>query len=207
MHFILAYILVPMFGAIVVMSLWSVFAVSKPMMMYGLSFITWGVIFCYRLVTWREQARKVLGLVFPGVKSLLIYASVTAFSAIALGVIINWLAFELHWTLQDPFATGAFSHQLWLKIIAVTIAPVLEELVFRGYLQGSLYRYFAPGQVILITAFGFTALHGLYYGNLPALIYVLTLGLLLGWIRHRTGSVFPGMLGHVLNNLMGILLR
>ena len=76
-------------------------------------------------------------------------------------------------------------------------APVVEELVFRGAIQ-QLARPLGERQAVALQAVLFAVQH-----RGPAgMAYALVCGLVLGTIRSRTGSVWPGMLLHTLNNLL-----
>mgnify|MGYP002563517163 CR=1 FL=1 len=76
-------------------------------------------------------------------------------------------------------------------------APIVEELVFRGIIQ-QLARPLGERQAVALQAVLFAVQH-----RGPAgMVYALVCGLVLGTLRSRTGSVWPGMLLHTLNNLL-----
>ena len=76
-------------------------------------------------------------------------------------------------------------------------APVVEELVFRGAIQQQA-RPLGERQAVALQAVLFAVQH-----RGPAgMAYALVCGLVLGMLRSRTGSVWPGMLLHTLNNLL-----
>ena len=81
----------------------------------------------------------------------------------------------------------------------VVIAPVFEELAFRGLLFGVLRRRFQWMPAAAISAGIFALAHG--YG-LIGFISVFWSGLLWAWIYERTGSLLPGMIAHAVNNLL-----
>lgn len=76
-------------------------------------------------------------------------------------------------------------------------APLVEELVFRGAilrsLLGSLNKHWLA---ILISAILFALIHL----NLAQMPHAFIIGLLLGWIYYRTGSILPGVAFHWVNN-------
>ncbi len=86
--------------------------------------------------------------------------------------------------------------------IAVSfLAPIAEELMFRGvsyhYARTALsYRW-----AILIQAL----LFGIYHGNLIQFIYATLIGLILGTLRRRAGSIVPGIVLHIIINLTAYL--
>ncbi len=80
---------------------------------------------------------------------------------------------------------------------AVLVAPLLEELVFRGFLQGQLEAgYRDATKAVLISAVVFTVLHLNPWWALQ--IYLL--GVVLGYLAWRTGSIWPPFLVHATNN-------
>jgi len=90
-----------------------------------------------------------------------------------------------------------------VRLICIAIVPaIFEELCFRGFLLGAIRRKTTPLAAIVITALAFGVFHILVAGTLAIerLAPSTLLGLILGWIAFRTGSVFPGMVFHILNN-------
>ena len=86
--------------------------------------------------------------------------------------------------------------QYGASFVAVAgIAPVVEELTFRGEGFALLGRY-GRGVAIVGTALAF----GLSHGLLIALPILTIFGLGLGWLRDRTGSIYPCIGLHALFN-------
>jgi hypothetical protein len=93
--------------------------------------------------------------------------------------------------------------QAWLlSIFGITLAPLMEELFFRGFLYPALARPLNVPAAILLTGLGFGAIHGdqLKYSWGPLLIIVLV-GIVLTAVRAYTGSVGSTVLMHVGYNL------
>jgi len=93
-------------------------------------------------------------------------------------------------------ASAAFSsgNALFLLTLlkSALLAPVCEELFFRGYLQGALLRT-SKSRAVWIAALVFALAHGLsLYAFLPRLV----LGLLLGVLLERTGTLLAPVLVH-----------
>jgi uncharacterized protein len=81
---------------------------------------------------------------------------------------------------------------LGLALVAlVVIAPIAEELVFRGLCFAALGRFALPASAAL-----FALAHGLPVLLVP--IFVAGLGI--GWLRQRTGSLYPGLAVHMALN-------
>jgi CAAX protease family protein len=90
---------------------------------------------------------------------------------------------------------------LWLSVVVV--APLTEELMFRGF----LHRGWAPSWLgvygtIALTSALWAALHQQY--NLFGILVIFTMGLILGWMRQRSGSTTLPILLHGFNNLMAV---
>lgn len=99
-------------------------------------------------------------------------------------------------TLQN--ASGpAFVLLLFSLCIA---APVVEELVFRGVLWDFLAEGLPPWAVWLATSAIFAA----YHADPLWIAAVFPIGLLMGWLRMVTGSVWPAMAAHFANNSLAI---
>lgn len=78
---------------------------------------------------------------------------------------------------------------------------VCEEILFRGYIQTRLTRSFTPIAGILISSFMFAVFHM----DFVHVIAVFPLGLFLGWISWRSGSLYPAMLAHFVNNVISVV--
>jgi membrane protease YdiL (CAAX protease family) len=91
---------------------------------------------------------------------------------------------------------------LWLAIVIV--APVTEELVFRGFLhRGWASSRLGVSGTIIFTSALWTAGHVQYNGF--ELLGVFATGLLFGWIRQHSGSTTPTIVLHILINLIAML--
>jgi membrane protease YdiL (CAAX protease family) len=87
-----------------------------------------------------------------------------------------------------------------LLVLVAVLPGVVEELMFRGYVQSRLIQRWHPVAAILVSAILFSAAH---LDPLHAL-GVLPLGLWLGLIAWRTGSVLPAIACHVANNAAAV---
>lgn len=97
----------------------------------------------------------------------------------------------------QPAHAGAFAANF---LVVVLVAPVVEELTFRG-IGFTLLARFGAWPAILLTGLAFGLAHGLVEG-LPLLAIF---GCLLAWLRTRTDSVYPGMLVHGTFNAIALI--
>jgi len=83
-----------------------------------------------------------------------------------------------------------------LAVLAVTIAPVAEELAFRGLLQPLMIRLAGVVPGILGTAVLFGAMHFEQYGSWQSVVLVGLAGAGFGAMRHLTGSTKAAAIMH-----------
>jgi membrane protease YdiL (CAAX protease family) len=87
--------------------------------------------------------------------------------------------------------------QAVLVLGAVAVTPaVCEETLFRGWLQGTLRRKLAPVPVIAVQA----VLFALFHMSPLSIVALAFVGLYLGWLFERTGTLFSSMTAHGLYN-------
>ncbi len=100
-------------------------------------------------------------------------------------------------TFWDGRRAGAFAANF---VVLAAVAPVVEELTFRGVGFGLLERFGRTAAVVLVgLAFGLA--HGLL-GGLPLLV---VFGSGLAYLRSRTESVYPGMIVHGAFNAVALV--
>jgi hypothetical protein len=83
----------------------------------------------------------------------------------------------------------------------VIIAPVIEELIFRGVIMHGFMRNYPKVVAIFVSALFFALFH-LNPWQFPA---TFLLGLLLGWVMVVTRNIFACIIGHSINNLLVLL--
>lgn len=101
------------------------------------------------------------------------------------------------------FANGEMADDLfWQMVVLVAVlAPITEEILFRGYLFGALSASLPMWATQLVTAVLFGLMHGIGHA-LP----IAVLSLLFGYLRQRYGSLWPSILAHVLHNSVTLAL-
>ena len=102
--------------------------------------------------------------------------------------------------MQDTFR--AMSRNVFGIISIAIMAPLVEELLFRGAIQGYMLRKgMKPLHAILIAS----AIFGIVHMNPIQIPFAFAIGLIFGWLYYRTGSVVPGIIGHFINNSIACL--
>ena len=99
---------------------------------------------------------------------------------------------------RDPLAVGL------VIATAVVAAPLVEELFFRRILQGWLEKRLPEGDGALAIAISAAAFALAHQGQGLAFVPLFPLGLVLGFIARRTGSIVPCILLHALFNAVSV---
>ena len=146
----------------------------------------WGY-FSFGKQPFRQVSGKVMLL-----SIMLVFAAMFAF---------NVLAQELG--LPDELADvmKQVSNNVLGCISIAVLGPILEEVLFRGAIQGYLMRKYNPTVGIVVAALVF----GLIHMNPIQIFYAFCLGLVFGWMYYRTRSLMPVIIGHVLNNSLAVV--
>ncbi|MAS91563.1 MAG: hypothetical protein CMO55_00080 [Verrucomicrobiales bacterium] len=87
-------------------------------------------------------------------------------------------------------------------LIAGLVAPICEEVIFRGFLWGGLTPRFGGIPAAVLTSALFALLHG--YSQV-GLIATFGYGLVFCWMFARSGSLWPGIIAHGLFNIVVLL--
>lgn len=131
-------------------------------------------------------------------RPLLISTLLVFTSMFALNIFVQW--FPLENNMGDTFL-GLSRNVVGIMGLAF-FGPLLEEVLFRGAIQGLLMRFFGrPWPAIVVAALVF----GVFHMNPVQIVYATLLGIVLGWIYYRTGSLLSVIVGHVLNNSLAVV--
>lgn len=97
-------------------------------------------------------------------------------------------------SLNSVFIQGFNS---WIGVLAIVVlAPIFEELLFRGVILRGFLKNYGPMTSVIMTA----VLFGVFHFNPIQSITAAILGLALGWMFIKTGSLWVCMLFHALYN-------
>jgi len=88
--------------------------------------------------------------------------------------------------------------------VIVILQPLAEEIVFRGAILRTLLRWKPERRWLMITLSAL--LFALAHMNPMQFIHPFLIGLLLGWMYERTGSIIPGVAYHWINNAAAVVL-
>jgi membrane protease YdiL (CAAX protease family) len=121
------------------------------------------------------------------------------------GYLTQWLAGD-HSISQAITELGEgtpWAMRVVLLLFVVTAGPLVEELLFRGLLLGGLLRHMGPLAAGAISATAFACVHiPDMHGALYAMPNLALLGGVCAWLRLRSGSLWPAVFAHGINNLL-----
>ena len=176
--------------------------------------IWWGLILGPILVSLRFRGFK-LGSVFgvdrmPVGRSVLLGVSLLV-SALPMVFAVDYLASVLLKVnpstdaqevirIFENSSTGA--QRIPIILLAVVIAPVAEELAFRGYLYGVIKRYFGAVPALVLSGILFALIHL----NLPSFFPLLVLASVFALAYELSGSLLVPMTMHALFNALSLIL-
>ncbi|MEN3975661.1 CPBP family intramembrane glutamic endopeptidase [Emcibacter sp. SYSU 3D8] len=179
---------------------------NDPMLAYGIIANLLGIAAIMKLADWRAPGRA---------------TSYLAIQPFDRDMLWRWIAiagalFATEW-IVEAVVRPAFDippPQTWLDgvpfgaLLVLTViitGPVLEELLFRGFLlEGLLPTRLGQAGALTLSALAWTLLHFQY--DLLSLLFVFALGIIFGLARLATGSLLPAILLHVAWNALWMLL-
>jgi membrane protease YdiL (CAAX protease family) len=133
--------------------------------------------------------------------SVVFFAAAGAFLAITVLIVSQFFPpldeSPLEKLLSTPASIVVF------VIFGIVVAPLLEEIIFRGFLYTVLADVFSPGVAVPVVSVLFAAVHvSQLRGNWPAVFLILSVGAVLTSVRRRTDSLIPSVIMHTAYNTM-----
>ncbi|HEY3060106.1 MAG TPA: type II CAAX endopeptidase family protein [Chloroflexota bacterium] len=163
-----------------------------------------------RALSWQDLGLRPLPL-----EQVLRVGSITGISVLLLTIVVSLALSRLdlrpNQLEQYTFVRQAGIPGLIVVLVLVAVtAPIAEELFFRGFLFG-VYRRRQPrwlAYAVSVAAFSIAHVMPTRMNPQQALglvIAIVLLGTILTWTYERTGSLYPGMVAHAINNATGVL--
>jgi membrane protease YdiL (CAAX protease family) len=162
-----------------------------------------GLVIIFIKIRKRAPAAEYLGLRHITKKTILVLL------AIALGLIIlsDSLSFILGRPLNPQSMVNTYNTSIWPALLWVSIiifAPAFEETLFRGFLfEGFRQSWLGVVGTIVLLSLVWSLLH-LQYGAYE-ITTIFVLGLILGIVRFKTGSLWSTLLMHSFTNFIAML--
>ena len=128
---------------------------------------------------------------------------------LSTGALIIWASLTDHLGAGQQMAEGIAYFPQWLIFLAIIplfalINALAEEVIYRGVLQEALMKVFSVAVAVLLQASAFAAIH--FASGFPngytGYVMVFVYGLMLGYLRVRTGGMLAPYLTHVIADLV-----
>ena len=149
------------------------------------------------------SVRDYLALRWPGGRTIAIWCLIQlVFIACADGLTYLIRGRILPPFMIDVYQTAQLLPLLWFAFVIV--APVTEELFIRGFLFHGIERSrLGPAGAIVLSSLAWAALHTQY--DLYSITVICLGGLLLGYARLRSRSLYPAVAMHLVQNLVATI--
>ena len=159
---------------------------------YGLPVVSLGLTFR----NWKSDVKT-------GLKYYLIVLPVIIAAGFILDIVLRTFGIEPEQqdiinNILNEDSLGVLAFMAFFGMIA---APIVEELLFRGFLQSAVRITCGKMQTILISGFVFALIHG----NSHVFLQIFILGLLLAYLFEMTGSLVAPITVHVCHNTITLV--
>ncbi len=132
--------------------------------------------------------------------------------AVLLGGLFGQEAPQIaHDMLKMLIDSDSHTGTVLIMVSAVLVAPIVEESIFRGLIQSVMVETLGESRrwsIVIVASIVFMFIHADFesWEHWQALPGLLVLGLVLGWLYERTGSLWPCIVVHTGFNLINVLL-
>ncbi len=169
---------------------------------YGIvSALVLGFWYWKRFVPKKKPRRELSDILNPGMFLGLVFLMV-GMQYISTYLIAIMAAINPSWLLayENLMENAGFGNVTFvLALYSVLVAPISEELIFRGV----TLRYAAKAMPFFLANIFQAFLFGLFHGNVVQGAYAFVVGLFCGYVCMKGGSIYLSILFHMLFNLWG----
>ena len=165
------------------------------------------------IIASREKGKK------KSYQNLLVFCSINSINRKDLGKwlsigLLFWICSSLlgellnlpieQFMLDVKAANNSFAMLTLILTTICVVAPIMEELTFRGWLYSKI-KLTKLGNIgaLIITSVIFTVIHT-QYDNPVTLVFLFSLGLLLGFVRYKTNNISYAIAIHILFNSLAM---
>ena len=136
------------------------------------------------------KPKKIIPIILLGI-SLCIFISYS----------FSFIPFPESWTSSYAENVGVLSEGNFVVSLIATIilAPIAEEIVFRGL----IYRNLKKGMPILVAGFISSLIFGISHTGIIWMIYAFLIGIFFVWIYEKFNSILGSIIVHMVFNLLG----
>lgn len=172
----------------------------------AISFTTLGIIYSIVTIKYQVPFKSAFGIYFHKTPSFFRQGIIAALAIMVCTTLISVIFSHFSGAVkQSPYTFMPEDKIKAIVFLAIFIAPIIEEIFFRGFMQPALIKDLGAFPGIIITALIFGISHTQYLEYNAALVAVTTIGLILGITKYYTGSIMPGIFAHLFNNLLAAI--
>lgn len=185
-------------------------AVGRRVYSESIKFFLWTIpVFLFVVFVDKSNPLTELKLNTKPARKNLLYAALVSTVYFALIIAVEFF-------VNGRFLDSNLSLLELLKLLgSVSITPISEEILFRGFILKKLSEMMPFGKANLITSILFVGVHypnwlwvnGFRQWILIVSVSILILSLLLGWLVKKTDSLYPSIAAHIVNNFISTLLK
>jgi membrane protease YdiL (CAAX protease family) len=159
------------------------------------------IIVMRRRMSWRDFGFRRIGL-RAGVLAFVLGLLAMPLMAVTGAGVQRILGRSLESPQLQFLAPDGFSWTIVVGMILIggLLAPLAEEILFRGLLYGWLRRFMGLIPAALLSA----AVFGLVHGMLPVMAAAFVVGLMLAYVYERTGSLWASAIVHATQNCLAM---
>lgn len=148
--------------------------------------------FCFKNI-WKKEKPITTGAFFSLAAIFIGVQAVAQVMASTMEQFFNTFGFSI---LESMEAASTIEDTVSMFLYAAVLAPIWEEILFRGFIMRSMERY-GKKFAILTSAFMF----GIFHGNIVQTPYAFMVGLVLGYVAMEYSMLWAVLL-HMLNNMV-----
>ena len=172
----------------------------------AVSFTTLGIVYSIVTIKYQIPFKDAFGIYFHKTPYFFKQGILATIAIMLSTTMISFIFSEFVGAAkQNPYTAMPEDKIKAIIFLAIFIAPIIEEIFFRGFMQPALVKTIGVFPGIVITALIFGISHTQYFDYNAALVAVTTIGLILGITKYYTDSVMPGIFAHLFNNLLAAI--
>lgn len=150
-----------------------------------------------KMVVWHEWKN----FRTSNIKQVIVVVLLASSFCIALNNLIGLSGISQIFTGYDEVAEGIFIGSLFMQlVVAGVLAPIVEELVFRGLIYRRIRYYLNIKWGILLSSLFF----GIYHGNVVQCIYAFLMGVIMAYIYEKYHSIAWPIIFHSVANVLSV---
>lgn len=125
-------------------------------------------------------------------------------TCIGSNIIITISQLDLYFSSYEQVSEQLYSGNFIVQLIVIGfIAPISEELIFRGLIYNRAKAYFGTIYAVIVSSLIFA----FYHGNAIQFIYALIIGLMMAYIYEKFGTLMAPVIFHICCNLPALILQ